>query len=360
MTPRPTWLGRSVAGPPIRFLGAVCGGWVAVRALMLWPDLATPGSPAFAASGGPHAAAPPANLEPLRSPQATRTGLDPVVQPAASRAGNLVHGAPLAASATAPGSADRPADHLWSLVLDDGGPAPVLATAFGPRAGFSSLPSLTPGAPRPSLPSAAFRHDLRMEAALYLRSGGFGRPLEPSLGGSQAIVTARLPVTRRVAASARLTGALGAGGPSQVETALGVAVRPRDGPIELVAERRVALSSDGRNAFQLRAVGGGSVEAGEWRLDAYGQAGVVGAGARDLFADGQARVSRSVAGPLRAGAVVVGAAQPGARRLDAGPQLRLDVATGGLPVSLLADYRLRLAGNAAPASGPSLTLAASF
>ena len=129
-------------------------------------------------------------------------------------------------------------------------------------------------------------------------------------------------------------------------------------PVEVVAERRVALSDGGRDAWQLRAVGGGQVERGGWRLESYGQAGVVGTRSRDLFADGQLRASRPLVGPVRAGGIVAGAAQPGAARVDVGPQLRVDLP--GAPVAVLVDYRVRVAGNAAPASGPSVTLAASF
>ena len=200
-----------------------------------------------------------------------------------------------------------------------------------------------------------------MEAALYLRAGGLRRPLEPGLGGSQAILGVRLPLARPLSATARLTSALDGGSVRQAEVALGLAARPVARlPIELVAERRVALSRDGRDAWQLRAAGGAAVERGGWRLDGYGQGGVVGLARRDLFADGQVRLSRSVAGPVRLGAVVAGAAQPGARRLDAGPHLRVDLAAGERAISLVADYRLRVGGNAAPASGPALTLATSF
>lgn len=182
--------------------------------------------------------------------------------------------------------------------------------------------------------------------------------MEPSLGGSQVYLNARHPVSDRLALTGRLTAALADGRARQAEAALGVGLRPvRSVPIEVVAERRVALSSDGRDAWQLRGVGGGQVERAGWKLEGYGQAGVAGAHSRDLFADGEARVSRALFGSLRAGALVAGAAQPGAARVDMGPHLRID-----LPgrTALLASYRVRVAGNAAPGSGPAITLAASF
>ena len=353
--------GRSVAGPPIRFLALVCGGWAVARAALLWPGALAPGAPAYAASAPPRAT--------VRS---ARPGSGPVGELTLWRVvGSPRPGSPVATRAPMPlrrlavgqPVSEFSADGLLPRRAATVPPTPERPSAsalVGAPASVRSPPGLVGPIP-PSFSRLAAAPGLRLEAALYLRSGGFGRPLEPSLGGSQAIVSARLPIVGRLAASTRLTSALDSGGPRQAEVALGVAARPlAGGPVELIAERRVALSRDGRDAWQLRAAGGGAVERRGWRLEGYAQTGVVGARARDLFADGQAHLSHPVAGRLRLGAVVAGAAQPGARRLDAGPQLRLDLPAGSTPVSLVADYRLRVAGNAAPASGPSLTLAASF
>lgn len=198
-------------------------------------------------------------------------------------------------------------------------------------------------------------------AALFLRSGGVRQPVEPGLGGSQAIVSARAPLNGQLAISARAVAALTNGQVRQTELAVGLGVRPlRSVPVEVVAERRIALSKDGRDAWQLRAIGGGQWESGGWRLEGYGQAGVVGTRSRDLFGDGEVRLSRPLAGPLRAGVLMAGAAQPRVSRLDVGPVLRADLPAGSTPVTVLASYRVRIAGNAAPGSGPALTLAASF
>lgn len=199
------------------------------------------------------------------------------------------------------------------------------------------------------------------EAAVHWRQGRFARPLEPSLGGSQAYAAVRVPVAQNAAIVARLTGALGDAKVRQGEAAVGISVQPASGlPVQLVAERRVALSEDGRNAWQVRAVGGASMERSGWRLDGYGQAGVVGVRSPQAFADGQVRLSTALVGPVRAGALAAGAIQPGAARLDIGPQVRVDLPVSGVPLAILADYRVRVAGEAAPGSGPSLTLAASF
>ena len=217
---------------------------------------------------------------------------------------------------------------------------------------------MPPGASAlPAVPIARSRWSA--DTFVFLRQGGLRNAVEPTLGGSQALIAGRRALGERLAVTGRLTSALSDGRARQAEVAVGVGVRPmRSVPVELVGERRVALSDGGRDAWQLRAVGGVQVERGGWRLESYGQAGVVGTRSRDLFADGQLRVSRPLVGPIRGGGIVAGAAQPGASRVDVGPQFRVDVPGGRAAV--LVDYRLRVAGNAAPASGPSVTLAASF
>ncbi len=52
-----------------------------------------------------------------------------------------------------------------------------------------------------------------------------------------------------------------------------------------------------------------------------------------------------------------GGVQPGLYRVDAGPRLSMNVGRG---IRLHADYRQRLAGEAAPSSGPALTIAGDF
>jgi hypothetical protein len=97
-------------------------------------------------------------------------------------------------------------------------------------------------------------------------------------------------------------------------------------------------------------------------MDAYVQAGIVGARSRELFADGSAALGVPVdeGGSLKIGAAVWAAAQPGVSRVDVGPQLSLKLPAGGRSLRLSADWRLRVAGNAAPGSGPSLTLSTDF
>jgi len=86
---------------------------------------------------------------------------------------------------------------------------------------------------------------------------------------------------------------------------------------------------------------------------------MVGLRSRDLFVDGAARLSRRI-GAVEVGGGAWGAAQPGASRLDAGPSLSWRLPVRDANLRLQADWRFRIAGDAAPRSGPALTLAADF
>lgn len=199
---------------------------------------------------------------------------------------------------------------------------------------------------------------VRSASAATLATGG-------QLGGSQAGVRARLRLGRGVHAAARLSAPLDS--EAGAEASLGLDWRPVAGlPITLIIERRVSLDRGGRDAFAAGLVGGiDQVRLpAKFRLDAYGQAGVVGLKRRDAYVDGAVRVDRPVValGPARVavGAGVWAGAQPGASRLDLGPQIvfRVPVTQGGLRLG--AEWRQRVSGNARPGSGPALSLGADF
>ena len=69
-------------------------------------------------------------------------------------------------------------------------------------------------------------------------------------------------------------------------------------------------------------------------------------------------------GPLRdvrLGAGAWAGGQEGAVRLDVGPRVSLPLDLGhGVSSRIALDWRLRVAGNARPESGPALTIASSF
>jgi hypothetical protein len=225
-----------------------------------------------------------------------------------------------------------------------------------PPAGFPFAAAPPAGTARWSASAWLF---LRRGSAPQLAAGG-------TLGGSQ--VGGRLSYRlnedpeRPLALLARIYAPLGADG---AEAALGIEWKPwRALPVRLLAERRQAIGDDGRSAVSLLGYGGVSDRkiAGRLLLDAYAQAGVVGLRARDLFADGSAQIGLAIdrGARLKAGAGLWGAAQPGVARLDAGPQLSWRLPVKGANLRLAADWRFRIAGDAAPRSGPALTLATDF
>lgn len=198
-----------------------------------------------------------------------------------------------------------------------------------------------------------------------------GALLTPSYGASQAgaVVRYRLAPSSalRPAAYLRTTAALN--GSSEREAALGLQLRPIRGlPIALAGEARVT-AVPGRTfvrpaVFAVTELAPFALPLG-LRGEVYGQAGYVGGNFATGFADGQMRVDRRLLGigkgDLRLGGGVWGGVQKGASRVDAGPTLTLGRPLGGSgSIRLAADWRFRVAGKAAPGSGPAVTLSAGF
>lgn len=101
------------------------------------------------------------------------------------------------------------------------------------------------------------------------------------------------------------------------------------------------------------------------RAEAYAQGGYVGGKYATPFADGQLRIDHGLfqLGPVetRLGGGAWGGIQKGASRLDVGPSATLAFPLGGQTYGRLAfDWRFRVAGDAAPGSGPAVTLSAGF
>jgi hypothetical protein len=187
------------------------------------------------------------------------------------------------------------------------------------------------------------------------------------LGGSQA--GARLSyrvnadAARPLSLSARLYSPIK--DRKAAEAAVGVEWQPlAEVPVRLLAERRQALGRKGRSAFSILAHGGVSAlkVVGPVELSAYAQAGIVGLKSRDLFADGSVRLDVPIddAGTLAIGAGAWGAVQPSASRLDAGPSLSVRLPLQGRNIRISADWRLKVAGDASPGSGPALTIGSDF
>jgi hypothetical protein len=247
-------------------------------------------------------------------------------------------------------------------------------------AGFASYGAALPASPSPlaasdfvtsrTFPAAASKAASRWSASAwtFVRRGE-ATQLAPggTLGGSQAgaRLTYRLgsvadgPLALSARIYSPLKNARGA------EAALGVEWQPVPVlPVRLLAERRQAIGKEGRSAFALMAYGGVSDRGvvGPVRMDLYAQAGVVGAGSRDFFVDGSLSIGVPVDGGerLKVGVGAWAAAQPGVSRVDAGPQLSVKLPVEGRNIRLSVDWRLRVAGDAAPGSGPALTLSTDF
>ncbi len=333
-------------GRPLRFMGLVLGGWVATRVWWLWP-VATPLAtdtwrailPVAVAAATEPATAPiavarvPAAAAPA-TPHAPPRATVPVAAPLATP--------PLPAPPATPAAATRADERRLTLVLLGmvryGSPAPP-----------------PPGASRWSGSVWSIVRDGRQRAGVAT----------PQLGGSQ--IGARLAYTldpaRRVAIVARAAGAVSV---RQQELALGLEWQPTALPARVTLERRTAIAGI-RSGTALGVAGGVSdraVAAG-FRLDGYAQAGGIARDGMEGYADGAMRLARPVARrddgiAIDLGVGAWGAAQRGAARLDIGPTAAVTLPAGARRLRVTLDWRQRVAGNAAPASGLALSLGTDF
>ena len=341
-------------GAPLRFIVLLLTAWGGGRAVWL---LSPSGTAAIASRPAPagHVAPRAAKATPLLNwaafPQAQRRS-------------------PMQLTLLLPPPAPIPVPLIW----DDDTAQPMFVTAAMTAAAESEL--LTPTGPsQPDPPRLDLDEAVKTasrwsgSAWTFVRQGSGGRSLAAlgQLGGSQAGAVARWRINPgdqiRTALYGRVSSPLDNG--RGAEAAIGAEWHPLPGqPIWIAAERRVAIGKEGRDAWSAYVAGG------VWKpglplgltLDAYAQAGVVGAKQRDLFADGAARLSRPVAGDNspRIGGGVWAAAQPGVSRVDIGPHARVPLKVSRQPLSLSADYRVRIAGDARPGSGVAVTLASDF
>jgi hypothetical protein len=356
---------------PLRFLVAVCFGWTALRGSIV---LLAPGggagligivsAPRATAAAGPAAVA--GASSPLAAPSVAAAASGPLEMLALKSIAPPRPESPFSSSSANFHRSKRadtrpdwpPTPPLPLLPRSSGGPA-LVARSSG--VGRQQLPVPT----LPALAAAAWDapgRRLSLSGWLFVRHGGT-RALAPggALGGSQAGARATYRLAGRqspLALSLRVSSPL----PSAdgAEAAAGIDWKPLGrAPLHLLVERRQKLGPDGRSAFAATVYAGGETKLGPLRIEGYGQAGIVGAKRRDLFADGGVRAGVSV-GRLRVGGGIWGAAQPGVSRLDVGPTAALRLGVGRAAASLSADWRFRIVGNARPGSGPALTLAAGF
>ena len=365
--------------PSLRFLALVAVGWVGVRAMTLGQ---VPGAEIF--SIGPSEAKPPPiaatqfpPIEPVEpagseyfappayysqayghAPQPWAARFQPIPVPVYYA--SMPVPAPRAASFTPILPEPSPAFYAPIPTLDQWPLAQIAAPPMAPRQSRVVLPAQS--APVPMARRAFDRVQLSSWALLRGQQGeGIGPPSLASggqLGGSQAGARLSYNFTRQIAATFRASNDVGYRGG---EVAGGVRIRPLGNiPLWFTAERRQRVGDGtGRNAFALFAEGGVYQRPMPWdfELDAYLQAGVVGFHSRDAFIDGALTFTRPVYRNFSAGLGVWGGAQPGVHRLDAGPRISMKVRTN---VRVHFDWRQRLTGNAAPGSGPAITLAGDF
>lgn len=359
----------SQTGKPLRFLGAVIGGWIvlrlgAVAMPLLWEaneaveiasaDEATPEKPMLAPVLPGIAAAQIGSIEtPVlsrsRPPRRlTQWARSPLQVPLASFP-------PVVAEDVPPTQA---------FIAASPTQIPPVSALPGPQSEAAAQPlTSVPQVPRVSRWSLT-------GWMLWRRETGGSLAQAPLLGGSQAGVRLDYRLwsarTRSLSLYGRVTRAFER--PYAEEAALGISLRPVQGlPISLLAERRQRLGTGGRNGFAFMAAGGMGPKAIAPRLEVegYAQGGIVGLPGSDGFADGRIsldyRLTRKAAQPdLAIGIAVSGAAQTGASRLDIGPEVRLRLPVAGGHMRLSAEWRQRVAGQARPASGPTIALVADF
>lgn len=331
---------------PFRFIGALLGGWICVRATLL------------SVGAVPHPS-PPAPPVALASVAAV-----PTPDPAAT-AWVALAGISRQRTQSAPSVSPRPtAPYTPALAAAGSGPiSPARSPSRIAVASVTAEPARVPGIgpaaiiSMPRLP----RRDRWSGSAWLLARGDLGQPsLAPggTLGGSQAGGRLLYRLDRHWSLSARAYLPLRR--PQGAEVAVGVDWRPFASiPLSLLAERRQAIENEGRSAFSITAYGGFSHALGSrFRIDGYAQAGFVGLRSHDAFVDGSLRTVATL-GRFEVGAGAWGAAQPGASRIDVGPSVSYRLPTRSA-VRIEADWRFRIVGDARPASGPALVLAADF
>lgn len=374
-------------GQPLVAFCVILMGWVTARALMVQATPLVPEREAVAATSAPaptmaqqhpaveiatpsHAAAPVPHDAPAYTPLSPRSieppppyfAPPPQVLPTIAPAPPQPE--PLASPAPLPVRVAAGHQLLWMAALSQ---LPLPAELTPP----ASLRA--PLEPPNALPVVVSRWSgdawlLYRRDSSSLSQGGF---FPASYGASQTGAVLRYRLDRasghRPAFYLRASSALQA--PYGAEAALGFSLRPLHRlPIAALAEVRATRIAGGTRlrpaALVVTELPAFDLPAG-LRGETYVQAGYVGGQGATAFVDGQLRAERRVASigraELRLGGGGWGGAQQGAARLDAGPSATLGLPLGGSASARVAmDWRFRIAGDAAPRSGPAITLSAGF
>ena len=249
---------------------------------------------------------------------------------------------------------------------------------------LAMLPELLlhPGRARQTLAQngRSFNPNPRVSAdAWFLQRGGSYASVSPTAplvagtpgyGGSQSGAVLRyrlfLQDPHRLSVFLRATSAVNT--PDR-EATLGLSARPF-GSIPIVLQAEARLQNDG-SASRLRP----AVQAVSQfppialplglRGEAYAAGGYVGGRGATPFYDAQGVVDHHVFGigqgtDVRIGGGAWAGGQKGVGRVDVGPRASVSFRVKRIGVRAAVDYRARVAGHAAPGSGPALTLSAGF
>lgn len=401
---------------PVKFLAVAVAGWITFRAAasaLALPEAAPatpplPGAPPAQAVAGPPMSYAPLGPGPVQAPQqypAAPYGYAPAAYPYPYPPGP--YGAPYGYPPPPPPGWGAPAPRPTAMPMPVYYPVPVAAAAM-------PLPRQTPWTAAPASgvepsPSAADEAPLSRPEAVASNPGPGAAPAVTALTpegphrldrwslSSWSLVRQASPATSAVPAATSPALAIGGQlGASQAgsrltyrftprlsanlrfsapipaprtrnrgvngEAALGVAWQPLVNlPLRLLAERRQRIGdlTGGRSAFALLAEGGiyGKALPLGFRLDGYGQSGIVSLRQRDWFVDGGLVAERPLFGRYSAGLGVWGGAQKGLNRLDLGPRISARMTRN---VRLSLDYRYRALGNATPGSGFAVALGSDF
>lgn len=362
-------------GQPLVVLATLVLAWIGTRA-MTWESPFPPVAEALeplvtlAASGAPVAEQPPRGAvldrrESWRQAFAASSSASPLASP---EPGALQSGAAaLASSQPIESGAVMAGHHLLWLAATASLPVPPELAAQWRSPAPQRQPRLAAAPSSPDRWSSDSWLLLRPDSSGEVSAGA--RPAGYGASQAGAVVRYRLAPDsgHRPALYARASQALAGGKDS--ELAAGIAARPLPAvPVSLYAEMRATQGSGG--AVKLRPAAFAVTELPPARLplglhgEAYVQAGYVGGAFATAFVDGQARIDRELArfslGAVRTGVGVWGGAQKGAARLDVGPSAAFQLDLGPAPARLAVDYRVRVAGNAAPGTGVAVTLSTGF
>lgn len=203
----------------------------------------------------------------------------------------------------------------------------------------------------------------QLGAYSLLRDGGSAAAADnpvasPVLGGGQiggSVAFVIDPYARRpLALVARANMAADPAGLRTETGQVALGIRQTLAPgVSIAAERLIALGTGTRSDWTLRLAAGGA----RGRFSGYGEAGVLGNGQAYAGAQAAARLLNIGPASLSAGSwASLQTGMPDVWRADLGPSLSVQ----WQGVRLQADWRQRVGGNAAPGSGPVVTISTGF